>query len=181
MAAVLSVAGHINPQTSRRPVLTVSLERMNRLLDLDRESLVATPAPGAGPQVESQLRALGYTLGHFPQSRELSTLGGWVASRPVAAAVAALRADRTTFAGGTLETFAGPLETLPSRHPRRDRTCANWCWALRDASGSFPRYEGAGPLLAEDERFYSVFPANWQQALQATPRAGPGARCRCRC
>ncbi|WP_164176650.1 FAD-binding oxidoreductase, partial [Stenotrophomonas maltophilia] len=64
-----SVAGHINPQASRRPVLTVSLERMNRLIDLDRESLVATFGPGAaGPQVESQLRALGYTLGHFPQS-----------------------------------------------------------------------------------------------------------------
>lgn len=77
-----SVAGHINPQAGQRPVLTLSLERMTRLLDIDEDSLIATFGPGAnGPQVESQLRARGYTLGHFPQSWELSTLGGWVASR----------------------------------------------------------------------------------------------------
>ena len=70
-----SVAGHINPQADTRPVLTVSLARMNQLLDLDEDSLLATFGPGAnGPQVENQLRARGYTLGHFPQSWELSTL-----------------------------------------------------------------------------------------------------------
>lgn len=135
-----SVAGHINPQASRRPVLTVSLERMNRLLDLDRESLVATFGPGAaGPQVESQLRALGYTLGHFPQSWELSTLGGWVASR--SSGQQSLRYGRIEqlSPAGPWRPSPGRLKSLPSRHPRRDRTCANWCWALRDASGSFPR------------------------------------------
>ncbi|HEX5515930.1 MAG TPA: FAD-dependent oxidoreductase, partial [Gammaproteobacteria bacterium] len=56
-----SVAGHINPQPGRRPVLTVSLARMNQLLELDRDSQIATFGPGAnGPQVESQLRAHGY-------------------------------------------------------------------------------------------------------------------------
>lgn len=65
---VLPWPGH-QSASPRRPVLTVSLERANRLLDLDRESLVATFGPGAaGPQVESQLRALGYTLGHFRSS-----------------------------------------------------------------------------------------------------------------
>jgi alkyldihydroxyacetonephosphate synthase len=55
---------------------------MCRLLDLDDDSQIATFGPGTpGPQVESQLRAKGYTLGHYPQSFELSTLGGWVASR----------------------------------------------------------------------------------------------------
>ena len=50
-----SVAGHINPPASDKPVLTVSLAHMNRLLELDEESLVATFGPGAnGPQVESQ-------------------------------------------------------------------------------------------------------------------------------
>ncbi len=135
-----SVAGHINPQASRRPVLTVSLERMNRLIDLDRESLVATFGPGAaGPQVESQLRALGYTLGHFPQSWELSTLGGWVASR--SSGQQSLRYGRIEqlSPAGPWRPSPGRLKSLPSRHPRRDRTCANWCWALRDASGSFPR------------------------------------------
>src|SRR5690606_16706059 len=53
-----SVAGHINPQAGERPVLTLSLARMNRLIELDEDSLIATFGPGAnGPQVESQLRA----------------------------------------------------------------------------------------------------------------------------
>ena len=34
-----------------------------------------------GPDLERQLNERGYTLGHFPQSFELSTLGGWIATR----------------------------------------------------------------------------------------------------
>ncbi|MED5088229.1 FAD-binding oxidoreductase, partial [Pseudomonas aeruginosa] len=135
----------------------------------DRESLVATFGPGAaGPQVESQLRALGYTLGHFPQSWELSTLGGWVASR--SSGQQSLRYGRIEqlFAGGTLETFAGPLEiaTFPASAAGPD---------LRElVLGSEGRFGIISSVkvrvspLAEDERFYSVFLPNWQQALQAT-------------
>ena len=55
-----SVAGHINPQASSKPVLTLSLERMGKLIEIDHDSLIATFGPGAaGPQVESQLRAQG--------------------------------------------------------------------------------------------------------------------------
>ena len=109
-----SVAGHINPAASPRPVLTLSLERMGQLLDLDESSRIATFGPGAnGPQVEAQLRARGYTLGHFPQSWELSTLGGWVASR--SSGQQSLRYGRIEqlFAGGSLETFASTL-TIPT-------------------------------------------------------------------
>ncbi len=159
----------VMPEGDFGAVLTVSLERMNRLLDLDRESLVATFGPGAaGPQVESQLRALGYTLGHFPQSWELSTLGGWVASR--SSGQQSLRYGRIEqlFAGGTLETFAGPLEiaTFPASAAGPD---------LRElVLGSEGRFGIISSVkvrvspLAEDERFYSVFLPNWQQALQAT-------------
>jgi alkyldihydroxyacetonephosphate synthase len=34
-----------------------------------------------GPHLEDQLGALGYTLGHFPDSFTHSTLGGWIATR----------------------------------------------------------------------------------------------------
>lgn len=96
--------------------------------------------PGAaGPQVESQLRALGYTLGHFPQSWELSTLGGWVASR--SSGQQSLRYGRIEqlFAGGTLETFAGPLEiaTFPASAAGPD--LRELVLGSEDASGSFPR------------------------------------------
>ena len=54
-----SVAGHINPQHSERPVLTISLERMNKLISFDRESQIATFGAGTpGPLLEQQLRAV---------------------------------------------------------------------------------------------------------------------------
>lgn len=64
------------------PVVTVSLRRMNRLLALDEVSGVATLETGAlGPELEAALNARGFTLGHFPDSFEFSTLGGWLAMR----------------------------------------------------------------------------------------------------
>lgn len=163
-----SVAGHINPQAGAKPVLTLSLERMNRLLDLDEESRLASFGPGAnGPQVESQLRARGYTLGHFPQSWELSTLGGWVASR--SSGQQSLRYGRIEqlFAGGTLETFDGPLEipTFPASAAGPD---------LREVVlGSEGRFGVISEVkvrvsqLADDEQFYAVFLPGWGKALAA--------------
>ena len=51
--------------------------------DVDTESLVADIRAGTfGPDVESTLRAgSAVTLGHWPQSVALSTVGGWVACR----------------------------------------------------------------------------------------------------
>jgi alkyldihydroxyacetonephosphate synthase len=52
------------------------------ILDIDTTSLLATVAPGTfGPDLESGLRAEGVTLGHWPQSMDLSTVGGWLACR----------------------------------------------------------------------------------------------------
>lgn len=63
-------------------VMTVSLRRMNRLLALDEVSGVATMEAGMlGPELEAALNAQGFTLGHFPDSFEFSTLGGWLATR----------------------------------------------------------------------------------------------------
>lgn len=77
-----SVVGHLNVPVSDRPVVNISLERINRLLGLDEKTLTARLGAGTpGPQVEAQLRPHGYVLGHFPQSYEYSTLGGWVVTR----------------------------------------------------------------------------------------------------
>ncbi|HEX7097168.1 MAG TPA: FAD-binding oxidoreductase, partial [Acidimicrobiales bacterium] len=65
-----------------RTVLSVDLHRMNRVLDIDELSRLARIQAGArGPELEAQLNARGYTLGHFPDSFTHSTLGGWIATR----------------------------------------------------------------------------------------------------
>jgi alkyldihydroxyacetonephosphate synthase len=105
-----SVVGHIDPIKSKSPVLTVDMSRLNRLIDLDTKSLLATFNAGVlGPDLEAQLRAHGFTLGHFPQSFEYSTLGGWVATR--SSGQQSLRYGRIEklFAGGRLETPLGEL------------------------------------------------------------------------
>ena len=55
---------------------------LHGLGDLDTTSLLAGVRPGTfGPDLEAALRAEGVTLGHWPQSMALSTVGGWIACR----------------------------------------------------------------------------------------------------
>jgi alkyldihydroxyacetonephosphate synthase len=70
------------PEEETRPVISVDLGRMDRVLEIDPESRLARVQPGAfGPALEEQLNAQGWTLGHFPDSFAHSTLGGWIATR----------------------------------------------------------------------------------------------------
>jgi alkyldihydroxyacetonephosphate synthase len=78
-----NIVGAINPAAEEaRPVLTLSLRNMNRLISVDRESRTAMIQAGAlGPKLESDLAEQGHSLGHYPDSFEYSTLGGWLATR----------------------------------------------------------------------------------------------------
>ena len=106
-----SVTGHINSLPSDQPVLTVDMRRIRRLINLDDVSHLATFGAGiAGPDLEAQLRAQGFTLGHFPQSFELSTLGGWIASRSCGQQSLGYGRIERLFAGGHLESPAGSMD-----------------------------------------------------------------------
>jgi alkyldihydroxyacetonephosphate synthase len=77
-----SVVGGVEPRLGDRPVVTVDLRRLDRVLEVDPVSLAARIQAGAtGPRLEEQLREHGLTLRHFPQSFEYATLGGWIATR----------------------------------------------------------------------------------------------------
>jgi alkyldihydroxyacetonephosphate synthase len=106
-----SVVGHINPLPGERPVLTLDLSHLNRLTVFDETSRLATFGAGTtGPALETQLRERGYTLGHFPQSHELSTLGGWIATRSSGQQSYYYGRIEDLFAGGHLETLDGPFD-----------------------------------------------------------------------
>ena len=77
-----SVVGGVEPRLGQRPVVTMDLRRLDRVLEVDPQSLAARIQAGAtGPRLEEQLREHGLTLRHFPQSFEYATLGGWIATR----------------------------------------------------------------------------------------------------
>jgi len=79
-----SVVGGVTAQAGegQAGVITVDVTLMDQLLAIDEEALVARAEAGIyGPALEAALQAKGYTLGHYPQSFEFSTLGGWIAPR----------------------------------------------------------------------------------------------------
>lgn len=63
-------------------VISLDLERLNRVLEVDPVSRAARIQAGAlGPELQAQLKPHHLTLRHFPQSFEFSTLGGWIVTR----------------------------------------------------------------------------------------------------
>ncbi|MEW6982944.1 FAD-binding oxidoreductase [Colwelliaceae bacterium 6471] len=162
-----SVAGHINPKISDRAILTVDMSRMNQLLEIDQESNIATFGAGTpGPMVEAQLRAKGYTLGHFPQSFELSTIGGWIASR--SSGQQSLRYGRIEqlFAGGYLETFSGTLElpTFPASSAGPD--LREIILGSEGRMGILSEVKVRISALPKKETFLVYFFPNWQLATK---------------
>ena len=172
-----SVVGHLRVPEGDRPVVNISLERLAALQAFDATNLTARFGAGApGPAIEAALAAHGMTLGHFPQSFELSTAGGWVVTR--SSGQQSLRYGRIEqlFHGGRLATPQGELAVggLPASSAGPD---------LREAVlGS----EGRLGLLTEvtlrvrpraaHERFHAIFFPQWDAGLARGARAGAGGR-----
>jgi alkyldihydroxyacetonephosphate synthase len=69
------------PASERRMVVSVDTTRMNKIIELEPENLrISVQAGISGAELERQLAANGYTLGHEPDSIEFSTVGGWIAT-----------------------------------------------------------------------------------------------------
>ena len=78
-----NIASSLEPRADEsRVVVSLDMGRMRELLSIDEESGLAVIQAGAlGPDLEEQLNARGYTIGHFPDSFTHSSLGGWIATR----------------------------------------------------------------------------------------------------
>ena len=79
-----SVTGGVEPVVGDKydAVITIDTTNLNKVLEIDETARCARIQAGAlGPHLEAQLRPHGYSLRHYPQSFEHSTLGGWIATR----------------------------------------------------------------------------------------------------
>src|SRR5829696_958616 len=154
-----SVVGGIDARPgSHAGAVTLSLRAMKRVLELDHGSRAARIQAGAtGPELERELGAHGLTLRFYPQSFELSTLGGWIATR----------------AGGHFAT--GPTHVDDLVESVRAITPSG-TWASRRLPAS-----GAGPspdrLLLGSEGILGAITEAWVR-VQPRPRhrAGRGVR-----
>lgn len=77
------ISGSVTPgRDEQRPILTMNLGRLSRILEIDDTAGLARVQAGMyGPDMEEQLQAKGWTVGHFPDSFTYSTVGGWAATR----------------------------------------------------------------------------------------------------
>jgi alkyldihydroxyacetonephosphate synthase len=146
-----SVVGGVEaPGEDDRPVISCDLGRLGRVLEIDSLSRAARIQAGVlGPSLEAQLRPHELTLRHYPQSFEVSSLGGWLATR----------------SGGhfaTLHTHIDDfVESIRAVTPQG-------LWESRRLPGS-----GAGPspdrLLLGSEGIFGVITEAWMR-LQDRPR-----------
>ncbi len=155
-----SVVGGVTPDVGGGPdgVISLNLKNLDGLLELDAVSRAARIGAGStGPALEAALGEHGLTLRHFPQSFELATLGGWIATRA---------AGHFATVWTHIEDF---LESARAITPVG-------VWESRRLPGS-----GAGPspdrLLAGSEGILGVITSAWVR-VQPRPqhRASAGVR-----
>ncbi len=62
--------------------IALDMTALDRVLDIDAVSGTVNVEAGVfGPDLERAVGEQGFTVGHFPQSFELATVGGWIACR----------------------------------------------------------------------------------------------------
>ena len=167
-----SVVGHINPQKGSRPVLTIAMSKMDQLLDLDTESQIATFGAGTqGPAVEAQLDAHGYRLGHYPQSWELSTLGGWIAARSSGQQSLGYGRIEQMFAGGKLVSPQGVINIADIPASSAGPDLREMMMGTEGRAGIFTEVKMRVQPQPEEELFKVAFLPNWEAGKEVLRQA----------
>ena len=112
-----SVVGGVEPLAGRHDrVVALDLRRL-RDCEVDAVSLTAALGPGLrGPEAEAALGARGLTLGHFPQSFEYATVGGFAATRSAGQASSGYGRFDELVTAVELVTPTGTLRTGATPH-----------------------------------------------------------------
>jgi alkyldihydroxyacetonephosphate synthase len=138
--------------------VSLDLTGLSGLYHLDESSLLADVGAGTfGPELEAALSSsgAGYTFGHWPQSMDISTVGGWIACRG---------AGQYSTRYGKIEDLVEGLEVVL-------------------ADGTVIRTDGAAPRSATGPNLTQLFLGSegtlgvvTEARLRVTPRPGAEAR-----
>ncbi|HET7416568.1 MAG TPA: FAD-binding oxidoreductase [Solirubrobacterales bacterium] len=112
-----SVVGGVEPlRGAHGRLVSLDLGAL-REVSVDRRSLTARLGAGLrGPEVEAALGQQGLTLGHFPQSFEYATVGGFAATRSAGQASSGYGRFDALVSSVRLLAPAGELSTLETPH-----------------------------------------------------------------
>jgi alkyldihydroxyacetonephosphate synthase len=112
-----SVVGGVEPlRGGHQRLISLDLTRL-RTVEVDRRSLTARLGAGLrGPEAEAELGKHGLVLGHYPQSFEYATIGGFAATRSAGQASSGYGRFDSLVSSVRLVAPAGDLETLATPH-----------------------------------------------------------------
>lgn len=112
-----SVVGGVEAlRGAKRAVIALDLGNL-RSVKIDKRSLTARLGPGLlGPETEAALGAQGLTLGHFPQSFEYASIGGFAATRSAGQASAGYGRFDELVSAIELTGPLGTMRTLQTPH-----------------------------------------------------------------
>jgi alkyldihydroxyacetonephosphate synthase len=162
-----SVVGHLEVPATKRPILSLALHRFNRLIRLEPANLLATFEAGVrGPDLEKQLKTKGFTLGHYPQSFEYSSLGGWVITRSSGQQSRHYGRIEKLFAGGEVLTPQGPMQLPPFPASAAGPDLRQLLLGSEGRIGVLTKVIVRISRLPEKDDIYAVFFPSWDHAKE---------------
>ena len=144
-----SVVGGVAPlRGAHERLVSLDLARL-RGVEVDRRSLTATLGAGLrGPEAEAALNREGLVLGHFPQSFEYATIGGFAATRSAGQASSGYGRFDALVSSVRLIAPAGELRTLETPHTAAGPALRELIVGSEGALGRDPRRHRPGPPAA---------------------------------
>lgn len=112
-------SGVVGGAAAPEGAIALDLTGLDRVLEIDEASgLVRVEAGVFGPDLEAAVCAKGFTVGHFPQSFDLATVGGWLACRGAGQYSNRYGTIADIVRGVTVVLASGEVVSLGGRGPR---------------------------------------------------------------
>jgi alkyldihydroxyacetonephosphate synthase len=163
-----SVVGHLTVPDEKRPVLSISLQRFNRMIAFDPRTRLATFEAGIkGPEIERHLNSQGFTLGHFPQSFDFSTLGGWTVTRSSGQQSLKYGSIEGLFAGGQMLTPVGKIDIFPFPSSAAGPDIKHLIMGSEGRMGILTHVTVKVSSIPEKDDVHGIFFPSWKNALEA--------------
>lgn len=145
-------------ESARKLYILVDGSEMNTVINIDTENMQVTAQAGTSlEELENQLREMGYTTGHSPQSKPAAQLGGLVATRSIG--------QLSTLYGGIEDMIVGLEAVLPTGEVIRIKNVPRRA-AGPDIRHIFVGNEGAIAFITEvTVKLFSYLPENSQYMI----------------
>jgi alkyldihydroxyacetonephosphate synthase len=162
-----SVVGGVEPlRGGRERLISLDLARL-RSVSVDRTSLTATLGAGLrGPEAEASLRGHGVTLGHYPQSFEYATIGGFAATRSAGQASSGYGRFDELVTRVRLLCPAGDLRTLETPHTAAGPSLRELAIGSEGVLGVIPEVTVRVRPAPESERYEGWVAESWEAGCE---------------